>query len=342
MQHVIFGAGLIGGFLGGVLQSKGASVSLVARPAVQEKFKNGFKLTDYQQHSAETDAPRFIDSEDLAQSTVSSTSCNFLWLTVKCTAVESALTQLTSLVDADTVIICCQNGLGSEQPVKDAFPGNTVLRAMVQFNVAELAPNHLHRGSEGALTLEELPQSATISRQLVEQFDSELLPIHTSAEMGSLLWAKLQLNLANSVNALADIPVKQMIEQRDYRRVMSRLMLELIEVTRAKGVKLPKLTPLPAHWLPRVMVVPDALFRILGNRMLAVDPTVRTSMWWDLSQGKATEIEYLNGAIVAQGAELGIECPANQKIVKMIHEVEQGQRSQGIAAADLLAELSIR
>ena len=39
--------------------------------------------------------------------------------------------------------------------------------------------------------------------------------------------------------------------------------------------------------------------------MLEVDPTVRTSMWWDLSQGKPTEIDFLNGAVVAAGRRLG-------------------------------------
>jgi 2-dehydropantoate 2-reductase len=69
---------------------------------------------------------------------------------------------------------------------------------------------------------------------------SELLPISTTTNMEALLWAKLQLNLGNSVNALADIPVKTMPEQRGYRKVIALLMSELLQVASAMGVKLPK------------------------------------------------------------------------------------------------------
>ena len=57
----------------------------------------------------------------------------------------------------NTAILCCQNGLGSDDLVRQAFPGRTVLRAMVAFNVAEPGPGHLHRGSAGSLTLERHP-----------------------------------------------------------------------------------------------------------------------------------------------------------------------------------------
>ena len=47
MQHIIFGAGLIGGYFAGVMASKKLDVGLVARTSVQEKLSKGLRLTDY-------------------------------------------------------------------------------------------------------------------------------------------------------------------------------------------------------------------------------------------------------------------------------------------------------
>ncbi len=37
--------------------------------------------------------------------------------------------------------------------------------------------------------------------------------------------------------------------------------------------------------------------------MLAIDPEARSSMWEDLTRGRPTEIDYLQGAVVAIGGD---------------------------------------
>ena len=59
-----------------------------------------------------------------------------------------------------------------------------------------------------------------------------------------------------------------------------------------------RLTPLPPHWIPRLMRVPDPLFRRLANRMRAIDPLARSSMWDDLEAGRTTEIDWINGEVI--------------------------------------------
>ena len=188
---------------------------------------------------------------------------------------------------------------------------------MVPFNVVELEKGHLHRGSQGHLTIEQSSQ-ANISSDLVNLLNSPLLPVALTQDMQALLWAKLQLNLGNSINALADIPVKSMLEQRGYRLVIATLMQELLAVSNELGLTLPKVTSVPASVIPYVLKLPNFLFTRVANKMLAVDPTVRTSMWWDMSQGKPTEIAYLNGAVVDTGMRIGVSTPANKRIVALI------------------------
>ncbi|MFD2562194.1 2-dehydropantoate 2-reductase [Aquimarina rubra] len=339
-SHIIFGAGLIGCFLGGRLTSLGRDTKLVCRPLIHKKLSNGLKLTDYLDNTVYAKNLDFLALEDLNKKDEHK-FCDFLWVTVKCTGVDQASEDIYPLVGRDTIILCCQNGLGSDQVMKQKYPQNTVLRVMVPFNVAEIKPGHLHRGSEGALTIEVTYKTENIIENLVKQLNTSLMPVTQTKEMKELLWAKLQLNLGNSVNALANIPVKAMLQQRNYRLVIAALMRELLSVTRALDIQLPKVTAVPGKYLPFVLSLPDFLFNLVANKMMAIDPTVRTSMWWDLSQGKKTEIDYLNGAIVNVGKEMNIACPANNNIIRLIKTFENSEiKNQGIPSSKLLATIS--
>ncbi len=342
-SHIIFGAGLIGGFLGGVLTSLHINTTLVCRPSVKQKLSNGLKLTDYSGNKKEVKTLRILTQDDIPKISNEEHFCDFLWITVKCTGIDQASKDISPLVGPNTTILCCQNGLGSEKVIQQEYPNNIVLRVMVPFNVAEPVSGHLHRGSEGTLSIEISELQSTLIPSLVKSINSPLMPVTCTTEMQSLLWAKLQLNLGNSVNALADIPVKTMLEQREYRLVIAALMNELLLVTKALHIKLPKLTAVPAKYLPVVLRLPNLLFTIVANKMLAIDPTVRTSMWWDLSQGKTTEIEYLNGAIVNIAKEVKVNCYANEKIISLIKQIEQANEQKGsrkaISGKELLLEI---
>jgi 2-dehydropantoate 2-reductase len=345
-EHLVFGAGLIGCYLGAVLIDRGYCCRLVCRPKIGDQLKQGVTLTDYNQHQVQISALNIISSDELAQSKAAS-RIDVLWLTVKCTGVAQAVLDMAPLIAKDTLILCCQNGLGSGSTVQQAFPNNPVLRVMVPFNVMAVSPGHFFRGSQGDLSIEQTPSTQAWVEQLVANLDCPLLPTTSTSQMSALLWAKLQLNLSNSVCALADIPVKAMLEQRDYRRVIALLMAELLAVADQLQIVLPKVTAVPAHKIPWILKLPNFIFTRVANKMIAVDPKVRTSMWWDLSQGKPTEIDHLNGAIVTHGQAVGLTCPANEKIVALIHQISNQDKLKGmhlppISAQTLLQLLTSR
>ena len=90
------------------------------------------------------------------------------------------------------------------------------------------------------------------------------------------------------------------------------------------------------------MRLPDFIYKSITSKVLAIDPTVRTSMWWDLSQGKKTEIDHLNGAVVQASKKLNIPCPANQAIIALVKETEKiplSNRRGGISSKDLLFKI---
>jgi 2-dehydropantoate 2-reductase len=339
--HLVFGAGLTGGYLAGGLIAAGLSTSLVARQKTHIAMANGLLLSDYDGNQKTLPAPTFMTAGNPSKQ-----NFDFIWLTVKCTAIANITTELASFVSESTVIICCQNGFGSDQIIRQSFPNNDVLIAIVGFNVAEPKPGHLHRSTEGRLVIQQASEAHSISSEampwLAEKLDSKMLPALTSEYIEAEQWAKLQLNLTNPVNALANIPLKQMLEDRGFRKIVACLMEELLTLCDAKDIKLPQINAVPGRWIPRIMKLPDFLFKLVGRKMIDIDPTARLSMWWDLSNGKATEIDFINGALVAAGKEIGLACPANEAVVKLIQEIERTETQLTVDSTQLSNIVQIR
>ena len=78
----------------------------------------------------------------------------------------------------------------------------------------------------------------------------------------------------------------------------------------------------PPGAIPRILKLPNWLFRRVARRMLAIDPQARSSMWEDLERRRPTEIDYLQGAILALATKARIPAPVTQRIVRLVKEAE--------------------
>jgi hypothetical protein len=67
--------------------------------------------------------------------------------------------------------------------------------------------------------------------------------------------------------------------------------------------------------------------KLVARIQVKIDPTARSSMWEDLSRGRLTEVDYLNGEIVRLADSLGTKAPINQRIIELVRDAElRGQR----------------
>jgi 2-dehydropantoate 2-reductase len=55
--------------------------------------------------------------------------------------------------------------------------------------------------------------------------------------------------------------------------------------------------------------------------------------------GRRTEVDYLNGAVVKLAHSIGLDAPANQRIVALIRQAEAGQK-MAYAGEDLLLAIT--
>lgn len=311
----IYGAGMVGNYLGGRLHDH-ARVRFIGRPRVTSLLKeHGLTISDLHGHR------RHIPGADIDVATQASAalSVDAVLVTVKSAATMDVAHELAEVLTPGTVVISFQNGVRNTADLRAALPACHVLAGMVPFNVAQPEPAHFHQGSSGELMVE---RSTALLPALRSAFNAGGLPLQLCDDMQAVLWAKLLINLNNALNALSGLPLREELAQRAWRQCLALLQREGLRVLHAAGIRPAQITALPTRWLPAMLSLPDALFHRIASRMLAIDPLARSSMWDDLQAGRRTEVDYINGELVALAKSRGLRAPANARLVALIREAE--------------------
>jgi len=331
MRICVYGAGSIGCYVGARLAAAGADVVFVGRERLRaEVTEHGLRATDWQgaDLAVPYDRVRFETSPDAAA------GADLVLVAVKSAATEQAAEELAGVIAQDAVVISFQNGLRNTETLRAGLPGRTVLAGLVEFNVVQQGKGTFHAATEGGLAVED---HAALSPYL-GIFERAGLSLERYAEMLPVQWGKLLLNLNNPVNALSGLPLKAELSQRSFRRCLAMAQAETLDVLAAAGITPARLTPLPPHWMPRLLALPDLVFRSFGGKMLAMDPQARSSMLDDLDAGRLTEIDYLNGEVVHLARSAVRSAPVNARLVELVHEAEAGGR-RGWSGRDLYDDL---
>ncbi len=325
----VAGAGSIGCFVGGMLAASGHRVALLARSRViQEIEGNGLRLTSFEGSERNIASSALTLSEDPGIFG----DARAVLVTVKSADTAEMADMIARQAPADAVIVSLQNGVGNVPVLREKLPGRRVLAAIVPFNVISLGDGRFHRATSGDIIVE---QDDTGTAQ---QLSVPGLRMRATDDIGGVQWGKLLVNLFNALNALADLPLRQQLAQRSWRRLFADQMAEGLSAVRAAGIRPVSSTPIPANWTPHLLRLPDAVFEVLLGRTMKVDPEARSSMWEDLQRGRRTEIDYLQGVITEIADQHGLQVPLSRRVVALIKIAEaSGNGSPGLTPEQIRA-----
>jgi 2-dehydropantoate 2-reductase len=141
-------------------------------------------------------------------------------------------------------------------------------------------------------------------------------------------WAKLCANASgNPVQAMTGLGSLEIASSEGGRAITIHLAAESARVGVALGYRIPKFNGAPAEqWADAGRrETYDALDRML-TPATASTRNWRASMAQDVAKGRPTEIDYMNGHVIAQGRERGVPTPVSAAVVDVMHEVERGDR----------------
>ena len=324
----VFGAGAIGCWIGGKLAASGQEVTLIGRPRMLQQLTSGLSISDFEGGDVRC-------SPALATEPRGAEGSSIVLVTVKSAQTAEAGAALARVLAPEAVVVSFQNGIGNADVLRTALPNHPVLAAMVPFNVTKRGEAY-HRASSGILRVDDDPANA----ELLAACARAQLPIEPRRDMPAVQWAKLVMNLNNAINALSGLWLKTELEDRGFRRCLAAAQREALALLAVAKQPVAKLTAIPPRWMPSLLGAPDWLFTRLAKRVVAIDPSARSSMWDDLEGGRATEIDYLQGEVVALAKRVGRTAPINTKLVELVRVAEAGGK-RDFTATELQAALGV-
>ena len=328
MRIVVAGAGSIGCFVGGLLAAAGRDVAFLARPRIRDELAaHGLSITDCDGGSWRLEPGRLslhVDPTILADA-------DLVLVTVKSGATGEMGALIAAHCRAGTRVVSLQNGIGNAGRLAAAAPAQQVVAGMVPFNVLHRGEGRFHRGTDGALTV------AGGHPGILQALSVPGLALAEHPDMAGLAWGKLLMNLNNALNALSGLPLLQQLADRRWRRVLAACQREALDALAKAGIEPARVGRVRPSLLPRILVLPDPLFRLLARAMLKIDPQARSSMWEDLEKRRPTEIDHLQGAVVDLACAAGLRAPVNERVTAAIRAAEAaGQGSPRLPPNALL------
>lgn len=320
MRVAVFGAGAIGGWIGGAWASAAIDVVLVGRKAAADEItSHGLTISDGSGDGPSRSIHLPAGTIKCMTDPAALADADVVLVTVKSIHTEAAAATIARHARKDAVLISFQNGVSNADRLRSALPGRTVLAGMVPFNVVRLGNGRWHKATAGDL----MAQEHEITRALAEKLGPRPGRLKLAADMVPVLWSKLLLNLNNAVNALSGMPLLDELMDRNYRQVVAATQDEALAAMKLAGIEPAKMGAVPPRRLPDVLRLPNALFKPF-LKLQGIDPEARSSMADDFAAGRQTEIDFLNGEVVTLARKHSRNPRVNAAIVQLVKEAEAG------------------
>lgn len=203
-----------------------------------------------------------------------------------------------------------QNGIGNEEII--AQYTDTVIGGTVTTNFSIAGPGHVRVQSESAPICFGVwsGDGGEALERLIAIIRRAGIPVEASDDIRAGKWTKVLLNIAvNPICAVLRSPVGAAADE-NIREIVAGLIHETFAVAGAEGVRLPWATA--DDYL-------TYLFEVQVPDFAAVYP----SMYYDVRQGRRTEIDLLNGYIALLGERHGIETPHNRCIAGLVRYIQE-------------------
>ena len=237
-------------------------------------------------------------------------ACDFGIVATKSMHTSTAL-ETTAHAFQQGAVCSVQNGAGNEEliaeHVREVIRGTTFPAGHI------VEPGHVGWDTKGDTHIGPFePQPAPMDkvRELADACTRGGMPTHALEDARGAQWRKLIFNAAsNAIGALTGFAHGRIAEFPPTRELAWAVMAEGRAVSDAQGIVLD--------------MSPEELFDHAARKDVAYGH--KPSMLQDMEAGRETEVDFLNGAIVAFGERQGVSAPLNRALTALIKGVEEAR-----------------
>jgi 2-dehydropantoate 2-reductase len=242
-------------------------------------------------------------------------------------------------------VISAQNGL-NELAIAAVVGEARTVGAFVNFGADYLEPGSILYGGRGTVMVGEAfgDPSQRVSPRVVairdawRDFDERAA---ATPNIWGYLWGKEAYGAMLFATALTNDSIADALARPEYRALYIALAREILAVALARGVHPEAFDGFdPAAYLPDAPAgaAEQSLDQLVAHNRKSAK--THSGIWRDLAVRKRpTEVDAQLGIVVSLGAEAGVPAPLTSTVVKLIHEIERGERAQSLDALDALARV---
>lgn len=234
-----------------------------------------------------------------------------LFIFVRATDTLRALRPFASALSPATAIVSLQNGLGNEEAIKTAL-GSTIplIIGATTESALSIGPGDVRRVGDGTTVLGSAGASPETCNRIARLLAAAGFRASAAYDIRPHLWGKLIANAAiNPVAALLDRPNGVVLSDEHAGEVARSLAQEAASVANAMRIPLPFSDP----W---------SYVRTIVEQTAELD----NSMLYDLRSGARTEVDFINGAVVAAGRRSAVPTPYNETVTALVKAREATRR----------------
>ncbi len=322
LRILSFGAGAIGGYIGGSLSLSGHQVIFLERSEVSKKLKaTGFELQlpDGLHRIAN---PLLVDHLEQA---FAFGPFDAALVAVKSYDTQALIDTLTPFHDQLPALVCLQNGVDNEPLLGSAFGNHQVIPATVTSSIGKPSPNTI---AVERLRGVGIGAGHRLSESLVSAMCEAGLNARLYSNSSSMKWSKLLTNLpGNALSAILDMSPAEIFAHPGLYQLEINQLRECLKVMDAQSIPIVDLPGTPVRLLALGIRAPSGLSRKLLPRAIGGGRGAKMpSFHIDLYSGRQkSEVAYLNGAVVKYGEQFGIPTPVNRRLTRILLDLTSGQ-----------------
>ena len=335
----IVGAGAVGGYAGAHMVRAGEDVTFIDPwpEHVVHLQKHGLRVTharDVAEFSVPVRALHLTDVQQLSREK----PVDIAFVCMKSYDTAWATTMIAQYLAADGFVVSLQNCMNEATVAGVVGWGKTLgcIASSITVNLPE--PGHVHRGAGKGGAAHTVFRAGEVHGRITERAKEicRLVGHADSATVTSNLWgerwSKLVANvMGNGLSACTGLSGAEMLESEPIRRFSTRLGSEAIRVGQAHGYQLEEILHLAPETIARAGEGDEDAMRSCDAQRFADGKRVsggqRPSMGQDMQKGRRTEIDFMNGLVVREGAKVGLACRANAVLTDLVTRVERGELS---------------
>jgi 2-dehydropantoate 2-reductase len=321
MRYVIYGAGAVGGVIGGRLFEHGHDVVLIARGAHLDALRDrGLEL---QSPDGTVTLPVPVAA---GPHQIELDAGDVVVLAMKSQDTAAAVEDLGAISD-QVPVVCAQNGVENERVALRRF--SAVYGMSVFLPATHLAPGVVQANGSpmsGILDLGRYPSGTDeLAETVARDLDGSRFSSRAVDAIMRNKYAKLLLNLGNALEAACG-PIGRASE------LFARAQAEAMSCFRAAGIDVA--SPEEAE---------QRRSNIMRLRPVGGQRRGGGSSWQSLARGtRRIEADYLNGEVVLLGRLHGIDTPVNEVLQRVANRLARQERPpESMSLEELMAELAL-